>query len=57
MENVDDVMDEIREQMDLANEVSNAISQPVGFGMELDEVTIFYPREIYKLIPCYSLLG
>ena len=40
MENVDDVMDEIREQMDLANEVSNAISQPVGFGMELDEVCL-----------------
>ena len=57
MENVDDVMDEIREQMDLANEVSNAISQPVGFGMELDEVTIFYPCEIYKLTSCYSLLG
>lgn len=31
-------MDEIRDQMDLANEISDAISQPVGFGLDLDEV-------------------
>lgn len=31
-------MDEIREQMDLASEISEAISQPVGFGLDLDEV-------------------
>lgn len=30
-------MDDIREQMDLANEISDAISQPVGFGVEFDE--------------------
>ena len=30
-------MDDIREQMDLANEISEAISQPVGFGAEFDE--------------------
>ncbi len=30
-------MDEIREQMDLANEISEAISQPVNFGFEFDE--------------------
>ena len=30
-------MDDIRDQMDVANEISNAISQPVGFGMEFDE--------------------
>ena len=30
-------MDEIRDQMDLANEISDAISQPVGFGLDLDE--------------------
>lgn len=34
---VDQVMDDIREQMDLANEISDAISQPVGFGVEFDE--------------------
>lgn len=30
-------MDDIRDQMDLANEISEAISQPVGFGNEFDE--------------------
>jgi charged multivesicular body protein 4A/B len=30
-------MDDIRDQMDLANEISEAISQPVGFGTEFDE--------------------
>jgi charged multivesicular body protein 4 len=30
-------MDDIREQMDLANEISDAISQPVGMGLDLDE--------------------
>jgi len=30
-------MDDIRDQMDLANEISTAISEPVGFGAEFDE--------------------
>ncbi|ORZ33813.1 Snf7-domain-containing protein [Catenaria anguillulae PL171] len=34
---VDQTMDEIRDQMDLANEISDAISQPVGFGVDMDE--------------------
>ncbi|TPX30292.1 hypothetical protein SmJEL517_g06120 [Synchytrium microbalum] len=34
---VDQVMDDIRDQMDLANEISDAISQPVGYGMEFDD--------------------
>ncbi|KAJ1551257.1 Charged multivesicular body protein 4C [Nowakowskiella sp. JEL0078] len=34
---VDQTMDEIRDQMDLANEISDAISQPVGFGLDMDE--------------------
>lgn len=31
-------MDEIRDQIDIANDISDAISKPVGFGEELDEV-------------------
>lgn len=31
-------MDDIRDQMDIANEISEAISRPVGVGDELDEV-------------------
>ncbi|KAJ1502977.1 ESCRT-III subunit protein snf7 [Coelomomyces lativittatus] len=37
IEKVDTTMDEIRDQMDLANEISDAISQPVGLGLDLDE--------------------
>jgi hypothetical protein len=32
-------MDDIREQMDLLNEISGAISQPLTLGAELDEVS------------------
>ena len=30
-------MDDIAEQQELANEISSAISSPMGFGMEMDE--------------------
>jgi len=38
---VDDTMDEIRDQMDLANEISDAISQPLG-STGLDEVHFLF---------------
>ncbi|GAA93427.1 uncharacterized protein L969DRAFT_96049 [Mixia osmundae IAM 14324] len=34
---VDATMDSIREQMELTNEISDAISNPVGMGTEVDE--------------------
>ncbi|KAJ3385258.1 RNA-dependent ATPase [Lobulomyces angularis] len=34
---VDEIKDSIGEQMDLANEISEAISQPIIFGQEIDE--------------------
>ena len=30
-------MDDIQEQQDIANEISEAISNPVGFGADVDE--------------------
>jgi hypothetical protein len=33
-------MEEIRDQMELANEISDVISQPVGLGVEMDEVCL-----------------
>lgn len=33
-------MDSIREQMDLTNEISDAISNPVGMGNQVDEVRL-----------------
>jgi charged multivesicular body protein 4 len=38
---VDNTMDEIRDQMDIANEISSAISQPVSFGVDMDEVFVW----------------
>ncbi|SHO79266.1 Similar to S.cerevisiae protein SNF7 (One of four subunits of the ESCRT-III complex) [Malassezia sympodialis ATCC 42132] len=37
IDKVDNTMDSIREQMSLSNEISEAISNPVGVGTELDE--------------------
>ncbi|KAF9366940.1 MAG: Snf7 family [Benniella sp.] len=34
---VDRTMEEIRDQMELANEISDVISQPIGLGVDLDE--------------------
>ncbi|CAG8510831.1 9780_t:CDS:2 [Funneliformis mosseae] len=40
MEKVDDTMDSIREQIDLADEISNAISAPmIGIDLDDDELT------------------
>jgi len=37
VDSVQDIMDELAEQHDLANEIGNAISSPVGFGADIDE--------------------
>ena len=39
MDDVHDIMDDIQEQTEIANEISNALSQPVGF-QDVDEVII-----------------
>ena len=31
-------MDDVAEQQEIANEISDAISNPVGFGQDMDEV-------------------
>lgn len=40
IDKVENAMDDVREQMDLANEITAAISQPLGMdmGMDLDEL-------------------
>ncbi|CBY16008.1 unnamed protein product [Oikopleura dioica] len=37
VDKVDDMMDEIQEASDVANEISDAISRPMGFQSELDD--------------------
>ncbi|XP_064466784.1 charged multivesicular body protein 4b-like [Ornithodoros turicata] len=37
VDKVHDLMDEVQEQQEIANEISEAISNPVGFGVDVDE--------------------
>lgn len=38
IDKVDDLMQDITEQQELAQEISDAISKPVGLGEQFDEV-------------------
>lgn len=40
IDKVDELMQDIAEQQELADEISTAISKPVGFGEEFDEVQL-----------------
>eukprot|EP00735_Rhodelphis_limneticus_P008270 TRINITY_DN2114_c0_g1::TRINITY_DN2114_c0_g1_i1::g.12780::m.12780 TRINITY_DN2114_c0_g1::TRINITY_DN2114_c0_g1_i1::g.12780 ORF type:complete len:260 (+),score=62.55,sp/Q5XGW6/CHM4B_XENLA/41.05/3e-34,Snf7/PF03357.16/5.1e-45,Snf7/PF03357.16/7.7e+03,MutS_III/PF05192.13/0.37 TRINITY_DN2114_c0_g1_i1:99-782(+) len=37
IDKVDEIMEDVREQMDVAQEISNALAEPMGFGQDLDE--------------------
>lgn len=39
IDKVDELMQDIAEQQELADEISTAISKPVGIGEEFDEVS------------------
>lgn len=39
VDQVHDMMDDIAEQQDVAKEISEAISNPVAFGQDVDEVS------------------
>lgn len=39
IDKVDDLIQDITEQQEVAQEISDAISKPVGFGEEYDEVS------------------
>jgi len=38
VDKVHDLMDDVAEQQEIANEISDAISNPVGFNTDMDEV-------------------
>ena len=40
VDQVHDIMDDLAEQHEVANEISEAISAPVGFGQDYDEVGV-----------------
>lgn len=40
VDKVHDLMDEVAEQQEIANEIGEAISNPVGFGQDMDDVKL-----------------
>ena len=42
MDQVHDLMDDVAEQQEVANEISEAISNPVGFGQDIDDVSSWH---------------
>lgn len=46
VDQVHDIMDDLAEQHEVANEISEAISAPVGFGQDYDEVSFLLSNRI-----------
>jgi hypothetical protein len=49
------MMDDIAEQQDVAKEISEAISNPVAFGQDVDEVSACW--YLYKYVEVIVLLA
>jgi Snf7 len=43
VDDIHNLMDDVAEQQEIANEISDAISNPVGFGQDVDDVSEFSP--------------
>lgn len=39
-------MDQIREQMEISNEISDAISNPVNMGIDVDDVSLSLAHDL-----------
>ena len=46
MDDVHDMMDDISEQNEIAQEIGDALSAPIGFNQELDEVKVAGKKSI-----------
>jgi hypothetical protein len=57
LDKVDEQMAAMQEQRDIANEIAEAISNPVNMGLELDEVSHIYCCLINDIILTYQLIG
>lgn len=44
VDDIHDMMDDINEQNEIADEIGNALAQPIGFAAEMDEVSSHYNR-------------
>ena len=53
---MDDLMSDIQEQMEVANEIGDAISNQMGFGQDVDEVSSARFCELIRLTdPCLGI--
>ena len=43
VDNVDDIMDDIQEQMDMSNEIGEALSAPIEEGFDEDDLLVKFP--------------
>lgn len=50
-------MDDIAEQQQLAGEITNAISNPIGFDNEVDEVCFYFCSEESSLLSLFAFKG
>lgn len=57
IDKVDELMQDITEQQELAQEISDAISKPVGFGEEFDEVGESLKAFYFYICVVYSVCG
>ena len=57
VDDVHDMMDDITEQNEIAEEIGNALSAPIGFNQELDEVynTHYVHVHVYVKYTMYNV--
>lgn len=46
IDKVEDLMDDVREQQQIAEEISNVISNPIGFGQDVDDDELLKVRVV-----------
>ncbi len=49
VDDIHDMMDDITEQNEIADEISNVLAQPIGFAGEIDDVSLFVSLEFVSL--------
>ncbi len=52
VDDVHDMMDDISEQNEIAEEISNALSTPIGFNQEIDDVRCVCVWGCRSVLPC-----
>lgn len=56
VDKVHDMMDDIADQQDVAREISEAISNPVAFGQDMDEVWLIAMQFLCLIFRCMGAI-